>query len=49
MFISILIHELGHAFAMRFYSQRSQIVLHGTGGLTIPEQILGVAVTPTLH
>ncbi|MFN8413387.1 MAG: M50 family metallopeptidase [Anaerolineales bacterium] len=39
MFISILIHELGHAFAMRFYGQRSQIVLHGTGGLTIPEQI----------
>lgn len=39
MFISILIHELGHAFAMRFYGQRSQIVLHGAGGLTIPEQI----------
>ncbi len=39
MFISILIHELGHAFAMRLYGQRSQIVLHGAGGLTIPEQI----------
>jgi len=39
IFVSILIHELGHAFAMRFYGQRSQIVLHGAGGLTIPEQI----------
>lgn len=39
IFISILIHELGHAFAMRRYGQRSSIVLHGTGGLTIPEQI----------
>jgi Zn-dependent protease len=39
IFISILIHELGHAFAMRRYGQRSSIVLHGTGGLTIPEQV----------
>lgn len=53
IFISILIHELGHAFAMRFYGQRSQIVLHGAGGLTIPEQIswgggyASIALTPS--
>lgn len=39
IFISILIHELGHAFAMRFYGQRSSIILHGAGGLTVPEQV----------
>jgi Zn-dependent protease len=37
VFISILIHELGHALAFRFYGIRSQIVLHAMGGLTIPE------------
>lgn len=39
IFVSILIHELGHAFAFRRYGQRSQIVLHFAGGLTIPEQV----------
>jgi len=39
LFISILIHELGHAFAFRRYGQRSQIVLHFAGGLTIPEPV----------
>jgi stage IV sporulation protein FB len=39
VFISILIHELGHALAMRLYGQPSQIVLHGMGGLTIPGQV----------
>lgn len=37
VFVSILFHELGHALAFRFYGQRSQIVLHFAGGLTIPE------------
>lgn len=37
VFVSILIHELGHALAFRFYGIRSQIVLHAMGGLTIPE------------
>jgi len=37
LFVSILIHELGHALAFRRYGQRSQIVLHFAGGLTIPE------------
>jgi stage IV sporulation protein FB len=38
MFISIVIHELGHAFAMRYYGQGASIVLHGMGGLAIPQQ-----------
>ncbi|GAB4540032.1 MAG: site-2 protease family protein [Anaerolineales bacterium] len=39
VFISVLVHEMGHALAMRFYGQRSQIVLHAMGGLTIPESV----------
>ncbi len=38
-FISVLIHEMGHALAMRYYGQRSSIVLHATGGVTIPEPV----------
>jgi len=37
VFVSVLIHELGHAMAFRFYGVHSQIVLHAMGGLTIPE------------
>ncbi len=37
MFLSILIHELGHAFAMRFYGIHSSVVLYHFGGLAIPE------------
>ena len=37
VFISILFHELGHAMAFRFYGIHSQIILHGMGGLTVPE------------
>lgn len=39
VFISILVHELGHALAMRLFGQPSQIVLHTMGGLTIPSQV----------
>ncbi len=39
VFVSILIHELGHAFAFRRYGLRSSIVLHFAGGLTIPESV----------
>jgi Zn-dependent protease len=31
-FVSILWHELGHAFAFRHYGQRPEIVLYGMGG-----------------
>tara|TARA_R110002049_G_scaffold4601_4_gene31904 strand:- start:145072 stop:145869 length:798 start_codon:yes stop_codon:yes gene_type:complete len=36
MFMSILIHELGHAFAFRAYGIHSSIVLYHFGGLAIP-------------
>ncbi len=39
IFVSILIHELGHAFAMRRFGLNSQIILHVTGGATVPESI----------
>jgi len=39
IFVSITIHELGHALAMRRYGQDSQIILHMAGGLTVPESI----------
>lgn len=34
VFVSILIHELGHAFAGRAYGGQVRILLHGMGGLT---------------
>ena len=37
LFVSILVHELGHAIALRFYGVDSHILLHAMGGLTIPE------------
>ena len=39
IFLSILVHELGHAFAFRRYGLRSSIVLHFMGGLTVPESV----------
>jgi Zn-dependent protease len=39
IFVSVLLHELGHALAFRRYGQRSSIVLHFAGGLTVPEQV----------
>lgn len=36
LFVSVLVHELGHAFSLRFFGQRSSIVLHAFGGVTIP-------------
>ena len=37
-FVSILIHELGHAFAYRWFGQRAHIVLLQFGGLAIADQ-----------
>jgi Zn-dependent protease len=37
MFVSILIHELGHTFAMRYYGMGARIVLYMMGGLAIPD------------
>jgi stage IV sporulation protein FB len=35
-FASILIHELGHVFAFRFFGEDAEIVLYGWGGLAVP-------------
>lgn len=34
-FVSVLIHELGHALAARKFGLPSEIILHGFGGVTI--------------
>ena len=34
VFVSVLVHELGHAVAFRAYGQQPQILLQGMGGLT---------------
>jgi stage IV sporulation protein FB len=36
-FVSILIHELGHTLAFRYYGIHSRIVLYWMGGLAIPD------------
>ncbi len=39
VFVSILVHELGHAFAIRHFGGRSRIILYQLGGLaTIDDQ-----------
>ncbi len=37
LLLSILVHELGHALAMRLYGMRSRIVLYHFGGLAISD------------
>lgn len=37
VFISILVHELGHALAMRTCGQHAKVVLYHFGGLAIPQ------------
>lgn len=37
--VSIIIHELGHAFTMRHFGARPHIVLYALGGLAIPDRI----------
>lgn len=55
VFVSILVHELGHALAFRRYGQPSSILLHFSGGLTIPESMpwgtgyANVSLTPNQH
>lgn len=41
VFISILVHEFGHALAFRRFGRRSQVLLYGMGGLCIPEEPSG--------
>ncbi|MFM8984505.1 MAG: site-2 protease family protein [Planctomycetia bacterium] len=37
VFVSILVHEFGHALAYRFFGQGAHVVLYHFGGLAIPE------------
>jgi Zn-dependent protease len=39
VFVSILIHELGHALAFRRYGQEAEIILHFAGGLAVPQPV----------
>ncbi len=39
VFVSLLVHELGHAFTMRFYGQPARVVLYMGGGLAVPEPV----------
>jgi membrane-associated protease RseP (regulator of RpoE activity) len=36
LFVSIVVHEFGHVLAFRYYGISSHVVLHGFGGLAIP-------------
>lgn len=55
VFVSVLVHELGHALAFRRYGQDSHILLHFSGGLTIPQSVpfgggyASVGMTPNEH
>lgn len=37
VFVSILVHELGHAFAYRTFGQAAHVVLYHFGGLAVPD------------
>lgn len=37
VFVSVLVHELGHSLVMRYYGVHSYIVLYHFGGLAVPE------------
>ncbi len=39
VFVSILVHELGHALAMRRLGMNAEVVLHFFGGVTIPQAV----------
>ncbi|MCE5266582.1 MAG: site-2 protease family protein [Planctomycetaceae bacterium] len=41
VFVSVLVHEVGHALAMERYGFRPWIVLYGLGGLTCRDQRYG--------
>lgn len=40
-FVSVLVHELGHTIAFRYFGIDSHIVLYWMGGLAIPENGMG--------
>ncbi len=38
VFVSILVHEMGHALAYRYFGQAAHVVLYHFGGLAIPDR-----------
>lgn len=46
VFVSILVHELGHALAFRYYGIQSHIVLYHFGGLAVPDGTFGSFQSP---
>lgn len=40
VFVSVMVHELGHAFASIAFGARARIKLHSMGGLTFPDRKL---------
>lgn len=40
VFVSILIHELGHALAFRRFGERAEIILYAFGGLAVPRGVV---------
>ena len=42
IFISVVVHELGHALCFRYYRINSHIVLYHFGGLAIPDSYQAV-------
>jgi stage IV sporulation protein FB len=39
VFVSILVHELGHALTMRRFGMDAQVVLYVLGGVTVPQAV----------
>lgn len=39
VFVSIMVHEMGHALAMSVFRRPARVVLYSLGGLTIPEPV----------
>ncbi len=38
VFVSIVIHEMGHALTMRYYGMEAEVVLYWGGGLAVPRE-----------
>ncbi len=49
MFVSILVHELGHALVMRRFGQSAHIVLYMLGGLAVPDSSSGFSSSGPAH
>ena len=46
LFVSILVHELGHSFVIRYFGQLPRIVLYMLGGLAITDAESSYRISP---